>query len=321
MNLDPSRRRIELTAGCLDCANIPKVDQAGQIIDGCQIMHNGLKVVEGGYHGDWMAEIITRLKGHHEPQEEVIFHEVLKHVGPSATMIELGGFWSYYSLWFLNNAPARRAVVLEPDPAHIEIGARNALLNHAKRIEFLQGSAGPRSLPKRPFPTETSGNVDIAEYSVSDIMSAYGIESLDVLHCDTQGAETAIIQSCEKLLLSGKIKFGIFSTHAHQISGDPLTHQKCLDMLRDYGGNILAEHDVHESFSGDGLIAVYFGKEPLDWQAPALSYNRYSNGIFPNPIHDLAASMSNPIALHHLLSVDDPYFGQCASILKRPGDQ
>jgi hypothetical protein len=51
---------------------------------------------------------------------------------------------------------------------------------------------------------------------------------------------------------------------------------------------ILAEHDVHESFSGDGLIAVYFGAEPLAWNAPKLSFNRYSNGTFRNPIYDLA---------------------------------
>lgn len=83
-----------------------------------QLMHNGLRVIAGGYHGDWMSEIIARLQGHHEPQEEVIFHEILRHVGPSATMLELGGFWSYYSLWFLKGFEARRAIVLEPDPSH-----------------------------------------------------------------------------------------------------------------------------------------------------------------------------------------------------------
>jgi hypothetical protein len=35
-----------------------------------------------------------------EPQEELAFNEVLKHIGPHANMIEIGGFWSYYSLWF-----------------------------------------------------------------------------------------------------------------------------------------------------------------------------------------------------------------------------
>lgn len=79
-----TRFRIEMTVGCHDCASIPKVMNAGQIVtergERVQVMHNGLKVLAGGYHGDWMAEIITRLRGHHEPQEEMVFHEVLKHL-------------------------------------------------------------------------------------------------------------------------------------------------------------------------------------------------------------------------------------------------
>jgi hypothetical protein len=60
-------------------------------------------------------------------------------------------------------------------------------------------------------------------------------------------------------------------------------------MLRDFGGTILAEHDVHESFSGDGLIAAYFGREPLQWKEPLISRNRYSTSLFRNPLYDLAA--------------------------------
>jgi FkbM family methyltransferase len=292
MENDPNRYRIELTVGCTDCASIPKVENAGTVLTEAgvdyQIMHNGLRVVAGGYHGVWMSEIIERLRGHHEPQEEVIFHELLRHIGPTATMIELGGFWSYYSLWFLHGFDGRRAIVLEPDPAHVAVGQANAALNGKTNIEFVQASVGAASTGPRPFPTETSGILRIPEFSVADILASRHMAGLDILHCDTQGAETAVIASCEALLRSGKIRFGVFSTHAHQISGDPLTHQRCLAMLKDFGGRILAEHDVHESFSGDGLIAAYFGTEPLDWQAPALSFNRYSNGIFRNPIYDLA---------------------------------
>jgi hypothetical protein len=58
-------------------------------------------------------------------------------------------------------------------------------------------------------------------------------------------------------------------------------------MLKEFGGTILAEHDVHESFSGDGLIAAYFGF-PLDWNEPAISRNRYASSLFRNPLYDLA---------------------------------
>lgn len=73
-----------------------------------------------------------------------------------------------------------------------------------------------------------------------------------------------------------------------ETGGDPLTHQRCLALLRELGGRILVEHDVQESFSGDGLIVAYFGREAIDWTDIPLSYNRYSTSLFRNPLYDLA---------------------------------
>ena len=114
------------------------------------------------------------------------------------------------------------------------------------------------------------------------LLEERGIDSLEILHCDVQGAETDVLQSCRDLLKAGRIRFCIVSTHSHHISGDPLTHQRCLALLQDAGGQILAEHDVHESYSGDGLIAAHFGETALSWPAVKVSRNRYSNCLFRN---------------------------------------
>ncbi len=102
--------RISMTSSCRDSDHIPKVADAGKVVEGngqrLQIMHNGIKVIAGGYGSDMMIRIIGELRGHHEPQEEAVFHEILKHLPAKASMIELGGFWSYYSLWFLKGFPA-----------------------------------------------------------------------------------------------------------------------------------------------------------------------------------------------------------------------
>ena len=286
--------RADMTVSCRDCDLIPKVPDSGKVISfegkPVQIMHNGVRVVAGGYYGEWMTGIIERLRGHHEPQEEVVFHEVLKHLPPTATMLELGGFWSYYSLWFKSqHGDQRQAYVMEPDPNHIAVGRANAALNN-QEITFVQACVGPEPISTITFATESAGDIRIPQISVASLLREYRISNLDILHCDTQGAETAIIRSCEALLRGNVIRFGIFSTHSHHISGDPLTHQRCLAMLRDFGGTILAEHDVHESFSGDGLIAAYFGPEPLQWNEPPISRNRYSTSLFRNPLYDLAAT-------------------------------
>ena len=252
-----------------------------------QLMHNGIKVLAGGYYGGWMQDLIARCKGVHEPQEEVVFARIMQHLPHTGTMIELGGFWSYYSIWFLTSGEKRRAIVVEPDPAHIEVGRINGRLNMCEP-QFVQACVGRQSAPPSLFSTERSGEVILPRVTVPDLMASYGIDYLDVLHCDAQGVEFDILESCQDLAAANRLGWAVISTHSHQISGDPLTHQRCLALLHRIGANILAEHDVHESFSGDGLIVAKFGAVPEDWQTPRLSYNRYSESLFRNPLYDLA---------------------------------
>ena len=60
----PERERVLMTSSCRDCDRIPKVKDAGATFESprgrYQLMHNGGKVLHGGYHGLWMAEIIRR---------------------------------------------------------------------------------------------------------------------------------------------------------------------------------------------------------------------------------------------------------------------
>ena len=77
-------RRIELTTAVRATDALPKVEGAGDVVvDGgqrVQTMHNGVRVVADGYYGAWMTEIIRRLHGHHEPQEELAFDAVARRV-------------------------------------------------------------------------------------------------------------------------------------------------------------------------------------------------------------------------------------------------
>ena len=139
--------RMAISMRCHDADIIPKVENAGQLMDEpdgtrVQIMHNGIKVLAGGYYGDWMCDLIEQCQGHHEPQEEVVFHEVMKHIPPQATMIELGGYWSFYSLWFLSQGSERRGLVVEADPNHLKVGMKNAAPN-----SFMPLSQGNRFHP------------------------------------------------------------------------------------------------------------------------------------------------------------------------------
>lgn len=65
----------------------------------------------------------------------------MKRLPGDATMLEMGGFWAYYTLWFLMNQPDRRAMVIEPEPTDLEVGKTNAAFN-GLNPKFRQGFAG-----------------------------------------------------------------------------------------------------------------------------------------------------------------------------------
>jgi hypothetical protein len=275
-----------MTARCRDCDDIPKVAGAGEVTIGpdgtpVQVMHNGLVLLADRYTGRWMTDLIRLCHGHHEPQEERVFHEVTGRLPENATMIELGAWWAYYSLWFLQGKPQRRCIAVEPDATNLEVGRANARLNGLAPV-FVQAYVGEVAAP---------GAAAVPHVTVGQLMEEHGIASLDLLHCDAQGVELEVLRQCAPLIRAGRVRTVLFSTHHHLISQDPLTHQRCLGLVQSMGGNVVAEHDVHESFSGDGLIAARFGDAAAPWPKVPISYNRASTSLFRHPLYDLAAAL------------------------------
>lgn len=289
------KSRILMTVGCRDSDPIPKVPGAGGTFaapDGTryQLMHNGLKVVEDGYCGRWMTELIRLAHGHHEPQEEWAFHQLLKQVPAGGTMLELGSNWAYYSLWFGKEVPGARLLLVEPDAVNLETGRKNFALNGMSG-EFVRASVGRTALPPRPFDTENGPNPQLVpEVCVDDLLEQFAVPRLEVLFADIQGAELDMLHGAERSIAAGRVRFVVVSTHHYLISRSPLTHEQCVAFVRDRGGHVLVEHGVGESFSGDGLIVASF--DPADRHLPPIRVSRNwpSNSLFPEANHDLAAA-------------------------------
>jgi FkbM family methyltransferase len=294
------RSRVLLTTSCHDCDDLPKVDNAGQVMTyeggrSVQVMHNGVVVEAGGYFGDWMSEIIRCLRGHHEPQEELAFARVLARLTAEGvqrpTAIELGSFWAYYSLWFLHEFPDGRVVAMEPDPLNLDVGRRNFELN-GRNGTFLQGVIGPRPGDLTTFTSETDGRVHpVQQYDLAGLMAAGEFDRVDLLLCDIQGGEQFFFHQAMDLLRSGAVRFAVVSTHHHTISGDPLTHQKLLQLFQEMGAHVIVEHTVGESFSGDGLIVVSFDAVADGDFVLETSTARQGDSLFGALEHDLARVM------------------------------
>ena len=299
--LDPAdARRVRQTIACRDTDPLAKVNDAGAIVerDGrrLQVMHNGVVVEEGCYYGPWMTEIITELRGHHEPQEEVVFDAIVRRlaeqprpVADPPLIVELGSFWAYYTIWFCAALPGARGIGLEPDPVYLDIGRRNAALNgFTERISFTEGAVGDHPGEDVEFPAESTGQpVRVRQFDLESLLSQEGRSRVDVLMVDIQGFESVLLPRARDLLTSGAIRFVVVSTHHQMISGSPLTHQQTRELLVECGAHVIAEHTVRESVSGDGLVAVSFDPRDADFTV-AVSHARAVDTFWGEPEVELA---------------------------------
>jgi FkbM family methyltransferase len=282
-------KRILMTASCADSEDIPKVKDAGKTVEvdgrNLQVMHNGLKIVEGCYNGTWMTNLIRILKGHHEPQEELVFHKVLEHLHKHPSkwgnpiMIELGSFWSYYSMWFLKEFEEGMAFCIEPDTDNLKIGKENFLLNNLNGF-FLQAQVSSEIAMHSEFRRTTNGEVIVVpSFNFTKIISSTGKSEIDLVLVDIQGAEIPLLENLPEVLKLYRIRFMVISTHDLEITGSPMTHQSALNLLIQNGAHIILEHSVAESYSGDGLILASFEEEDKSLEIP-ISYNRSKNSLF-----------------------------------------
>ncbi|MEN3273919.1 MAG: hypothetical protein V7636_2680 [Actinomycetota bacterium] len=262
-------------------------------------MHNGVLVEDDGYLGPWMTEIIRQLRGHHEGQEELAFHAVVERLAASETapvVMELGAWWAYYSLWAGHRIPGARLFCIEPDPAYLEQGMRNLALNGVDAV-FHQAAVAQHASAPAPFLCESDGlEHDVAFESLASLLARWDLPRIDLLLVDVQGAETPLIDGGRELLRDGRVRFMVVSTHHHTISNDPLTHQRCLMLLRELGAHVITEHTVAESFTGDGLIVASFDQRDRDMSV-LTSHCRVGDSLFGDPLWDLAQARAESASL------------------------
>ena len=241
--------RIENTLACPDNQYIPRVEDAGAVHGEQQVMHNGLRIVPGSYHGNKVSLQLQKNKGVHEPEEERVFQEVLKFMPEGATMLELGAYWGFYSMWFQKEVPNAVNYLIEPETQHLEFGKNNLALNNIKG-DFHQALIDQKS------GTSEDGTPIIC---VDDYMELKGIQHLNMLHSDIQGFERRMLEGARKAFERNTIDYVFISTHrAHKFDHNDINaiHKQCLEFFQEMDMFIIAETDLETTFSWDGLIAA-----------------------------------------------------------------
>jgi hypothetical protein len=231
--------RIQDVLSCPDNRFIPRVNNAGRVEGTFQVMHNGLKVKKDGYYGRGITKMLVKSLGVHEPQEERVFQEVLNLLPSNSTMVELGSYWAFYSMWFLYKITDGKTYLYEPDQKNLEIGKLNYEVNKFVG-DFNNAYLGDvLNLTSQP-PTLT----------VDHIVGDKKIDFIDLLHCDIQSSELAMLKGATECITKDIIRYFFISTHSDDL------HQACLSFLIKYNYIIICEADLLNSYSFDGLIVA-----------------------------------------------------------------
>jgi len=225
-----------------DNEKISRVPDAGKIVDGFLIMHNGIKVVPDSYTGAGMTSLLQKNRGVHEPQEEFAFGQVLKWLlergSKTYTMVELGSYWAFYSLWFQSILPDGRCFCVEPRGENMEFGKKNFSAN-GRIADFTRAYVG--SKPQLG---------EVPTISVDSLIHDKCINRIDILHADIQGHELEMLKGAKEAFSRKMVDYVFVSTHHNFL------HYRCRDELERYGFKILAEVDLLETYSTDGVIVA-----------------------------------------------------------------
>ena len=232
-------QRIKLATSCPDNQKISRIPAAGCLNEGCLVMHNGVKVGKESYYGIGNARLIQANAGVHEPQEEFVFQEVLKYVPEGATMIELGAYWGFYSLWFLREVGNSQAFLIEPEPANLDAGKSNFAINRLG-ADFTHAYVGQ----------ESSLNGQTRTICMDDFILQKNLGKVTILHSDIQGHEAKMLRGSARSFRDRIIDYVFISTHGFKV------HFECLQFLREHRFFIIANADKFESYSLDGLIVA-----------------------------------------------------------------
>lgn len=133
-------------------------------------------------------------------------YRCLDHLRGVGTVIDAGANVGYSAAYFLSRWPEAKVFALEPDEQNFEVLTRNlapwearatclkvALWSHQTELDFRDETKGKGKEWGRQVKAAPAGNVRAVD--VPYLLAAYGIDTIDLLKVDIEGAEMTVFRS------------------------------------------------------------------------------------------------------------------------------
>jgi FkbM family methyltransferase len=201
----------------------------------------------------------------------------------SAYFVELGAGNGAQSLKFMRCLRGKRGsitlervlcVAVEPYPPHFDVLSRNmkdiegivvfgAIADKPGKRRFLGHWAGKSGPSFWGGHLSETGELEVAAYTIHDIMEKAQINSITFMHADIQGAEEIILKDCVDLILKGQLENFYVGTHGlerHRLVRRALKPH--MNLVLDVPPDSICETPIGKVQTRDGIL---FFARSVDW--------------------------------------------------------
>ena len=207
----------------LGLTRFPPVKRLHQLLEmvGDRVSARSARLVEVEAYGfrfaidssDRQVSLSLLLHGSYEPEESTLFEQT---VLPGMVVVDAGANIGVYTLLAARAAgPAGRVIAFEPDPHTFEILSENVSRNGLSNVVLVNGALAGEpgtmllyQVPGHPALASLSSanarnsfeRVEVQVTTLDSALADLGIERVDVMKLDTQGAEIDILRGARETI-------------------------------------------------------------------------------------------------------------------------
>ena len=190
--------------------------------------------------------------GCYEPQETALLKGMLD---PGMTFVDVGANWGYFSLLASHLVGSRgRVISVEADPRARGALRANLERNRLTQVQVLEIAASDRAgtlhLQEYASGATDSGNYgltsttttidggrsfEVAAQRLDDALDEAGVDRVDVLKMDIEGAEAPALRGLERRLAGGRITHIVLEVHPYHLRDQGSSVGEVVGLLRRHG--------------------------------------------------------------------------------------
>ena len=187
--------------------------------------------------------------GQYEPQETLLLHSLLR---PGHCFVDVGANWGYHTLLAAHLVgKSGRVISFEPDPRLFPILQRNIEQNNLTQVTALQVAAADAAgeLPMAGFALgdgnfglsrlvvngDAAGVFNVATERLDDALVKLGVDAIDLLKMDIEGAEGLALSGLAEYLQAGRVQRLLLELHPAQLAERGAKAADIIKQLQNYG--------------------------------------------------------------------------------------